>query len=115
MHLADLLLGGGVEGGEGLAADGVHPLVVDEELRELHLGARHLAPLMILIRCKWRFCCLLLVQKVPTSVLTQASQSQVETTCLIAYSLQPTPSIVLSNSTLHCLPIHCKTFLVQYR
>ena len=26
--------------------------------------------------------------------------------------LQPTPSIVLSNSTLHCLPIHCKTLLV---
>ena len=45
VHLADLLLGGRVEGCEGLAADRVHPLVVDEELRELDLGARHLASL----------------------------------------------------------------------
>ena len=40
-YLTDLLLSGRVDGGEGLSADGVDKLVVDEELFELDFWNLH--------------------------------------------------------------------------
>ena len=47
--LAYFLFGSGVDGGESLSAHGVHPLVVDEELRELDLGLHFSLGFLVLV------------------------------------------------------------------